>query len=391
MGFFRLSEWLKGYVKIEVWNDAEQTLLKTIVASRISLWDVRQSEQFYTLYVLLPDLPHVLQEARSMRVKVRFASKTGLPFLWWHARRRKVFLVGAAFFVASLYMLSSFIWHVEIIGTDQPEEVGSALKQLNIYPGSLFYRVMAQDDVQLALLELLPEVSWVGVKIQGTSVFVRVIPRIAPAKRIAVNPQNIVATVPGVVENVLASNGQVLVKQGEYVTPGTVLISGVLDNLKQVHADGKVKAIVWYRTELKLPLKRMNDQYTGSFVRHDYLVIGKFPVMVWGFSHPPYPSQHTQSITDVLQVGSYKLPIAWRVDTVFEVRQVTKTLTNAQAITSGQHFAIGEVLQMTPEGSKVIRQNILQHKLARGNLYMTVWSEVLQDIGKPQAMLDGTQ
>ncbi len=386
MAFFRLSEWIKGYVEMEVWNDPEQELLKKMVADKVYLWDVRSSDATYTLNVLLPDLHLALELARCMRFKLRFSEKKGLPFWLVHARKRKVFLFGAAFFVVGLYMLSSFIWRVEISGTNEIEEVANALEKLNIYPGSLLYRVLEQDDVQLALLEQLPNISWVGVKIQGTSVFVRIIPKIAPAERKANHPQNIVASVPGVVATVLANNGKVSVKQGEYVTPGTVLISGELDNGQAVHADGKVQAIVWYRTELKLPLERVNDQYTGQFIRHDYLVIGNMPILLWGFAHPPYRLSHTTSVDETLHIGPVHLPLTWRISTVYEVQKVTTALPSAKAMASGLRFATSEVMRMTPDGSKVIRQNILQHKLEHGNLYMTVWSEVLQDIGKPQGM-----
>ena len=386
MAFFRLSEWIKGYVEMEVWNDEEKWLLKKMVADKVSLWDIQQNQSSYSLHVLLPDLHLALEVARSMHFKLRFSEKKGLPFWLAHAQKLKVFLLGGVFFVLSLYMLSSFIWHVEISGTNEIEEVENSLKKLNIYPGSLLFRVMEQDDVQLALLEQLPKISWVGVKIQGTSVFVRIIPRIAPAEKKANHPQSIVAAVPGVVAAVLANNGKVMVKQGEYVPPGTVLISGALDNGQIVHADGNVEAIVWYRTELHLPLKRVDSQFTGQFVRHDYLVIGNFPILVWGFAHPPYPLSHTTSNDEALRIGPYPLPFTWRVSKVYEVHRITTSLTQQNAMAKGLRFATNEVLRMTPDGSKVIRQNILQHKLERGNLYMTVWSEVLQDIGKPQTL-----
>ncbi len=391
MAFFRLSEWVKGYVEMEVRNDVDKNLLRTLATNGIRLWNARHKGSVYTFCLQLDDLHEALEQARTSHVKIRFSERRGLPFLIRHARKRKTFLVGGAMFVAVLYMLSSFVWRVEIVGADQTEVVEFALRKLNIYPGSWLYNVMAQDDVQLALLEALPQVSWVGVKIQGTSVFVNIIPRIAPAKRLELHPQNVVASVPGVVANILADSGQALVQQGEYVTPGAVLISGELDNGKKVYASGKVEAIVWYRTEVKLPLQRVDLQYTGRYVRHDYLVIGQLPVPVWGFSHPPYALSNANQVDEPLKLGDYKLPLQFRVDTVYEVKKVHVKLSVAQATARGMQFAVREVQRMTPDGTKVIRQNILQRKQVRGNLYVTVWSEALQNIGKPQEIPDAIQ
>lgn len=384
---FRLSEWLHGSVRILVQKDEQHQVLKNLTARKIPLWNVRElAGSRYGFSVGLTDLKEVIAVARKAHVSLRFIDKKGWPFWLWHAQRRKTFLVGGIFFIVILYMLSSFVWHVDITGTDQPEEVEMALKKIHIYPGGWLYRIMQQDEVQLALLEQMPNISWVGVKIQGTSVFVKVIPRIAPAEQKPTSPQEIVASVPGVVANALAVKGKVMVTPGEYVTPGTLLIAGALDNGITVRADGQVEGIVWYRTELTFPLKVMLEEYTGRKVQHDYLVIAGFPLLVWGFSHPPFQIENTVSSEQPLRLGPFPLPISWRENTVYEVTRSTKQLAQGEMQKRGLEFVKAEVLRGTLPTTKVIRQNILQHKVEHGNLYMTVWTEVLEDIGKAQAI-----
>ncbi len=381
----RISEFLSGSVRARIIGDPNKKVLSALIAQEVPLYDVHSLEDHrYDLTLNLRHVWALIAVTREISAKLRFLDKFGLPFVLWRAGRRKVFLAGAAFFVAALYVLSSFIWHVQIAGTDQPEAIATALEKLHIYPGGLLYKVLDQDSVQMALLDALPDISWIGVRISGTSVYVRVIPRTPLAPPVHTEPQNIVAADPGVVANVLADHGQALVKPGQFVPQGTVLISGILEDGKTVHADGQVRAIVWYRTDLTLPLQTVVDTLTGAYVQHDYLIIGGLPIQVWGFSHPPYKYTEIQSHDTPVTMGDVRLPLVWRVEKVYEAQPHKTVWTLKSLIDRGLHFAAKDVLAGLSGEANVLRQNVLQRKVEHGNLYMTVWTEVLQDIGTPQ-------
>ncbi len=383
----RIAEFLSGSVRVLILNDPSRAVLSALVARGFPLYDVEYIA--VDQYQLTLGLSHVLalvQATRHVTAKVRFVRKWGLPFVIWRAKRRKAFVVGALFFVIALYTLSGFIWHVQIEGTDQQEAVQVALEKLHIYPGGLLYKVLDQDAVQLALLDALPDLSWVGVRIHGTSIYVRVIPRIPGVKALPSGPQNIVAKVPGVVATVLANNGQAVVKPGQFVTPGTVLISGALEDGKAVHADGIVRGIVWYRSNLSLSQKTSVELLTGSHVQHDYLMFGTLALQVWGFSHPPYAHEEIQSVDVPLKLGDLTLPFVLRKETVYEVTPHAETLNESALTQRGLKFAATDVLGLSKGDGKVLRQNVLQRKLEHGKLYMTIWTEVLQDIGINQTI-----
>ncbi|PWI56845.1 sporulation protein YqfD [Sulfoacidibacillus thermotolerans] len=383
----RIAEFFSGSVRVLVLKDQSRTVLSALIARGVPLFDVEHvaSEQ----YQLTLSLAHVKELVRAVRLasaKVQFINKWGLPFVLWRARRRKAFIGGALFFVLALYTLSGFIWHVEIEGTDQPEVIQAALQKLHVYPGGLLYRVVDQDALQLALLDALPDLSWVGVRMHGTSIYIRVISRIQGAKVQPTTPQDIVAKVPGVVAIVLADNGQAVVKPGQFVTPGTILISGVLEDGKSVHASGIVRGIVWYRSDVTLSQKTTVDLLSGEHVSHDYLMLGKFALQIWGFSHPPYTHEEVQSIDVPLKLWDLTLPLVLRKETVYEAIPHTVALTESALTARGLQFAATDVLAKCKGEGKVLRQNILQRKLEHGKLYMTVWTEVLQDIGINQAI-----
>ncbi len=386
---WRVTEILVGYVRLTVVADPYRKVMKELVERRVLLWDVEsQKAGDYTFCVGVRDLSATIRSARRNRVKLRFTKKVGLPFWLWRAQRRKVFVGGAVFFILALYTLSGFIWHIRIDGTDQPEAVMAALQKLNIRPGTWLYQVMDQDSIQLALLDKLPDISWVGVRISGTSMYIHVVLRVAPSPPLKKGPQNIVARVPGIIANVLADYGQPTVKPGQYVTPGMVLISGELEDGQSVFASGRVHAIVWYRTDVTLPQETTVSTLTGEQVVHDYIVIAGMQIPVWGFSHPPYPHQTVVQKDTPLVIANREFPFAWRVDTVYEAKPIKERLSPDKLIQRGLSFAARDVISHTKgDDAKVLRQNILQKNLEHGKLYMTVWTEVIENIGRPEPIV----
>lgn len=175
-----------------------------------------------------------------------------------------------------------------------------------------------------------------------------------------------------------------MVKPGEYVTAGRTLLSGRLEDGKTVRADGKVEAIVWYRTDVEVPVRLTQNTLTGASVRHDYLVVGGIPIQIWGFSHPPYPHSEVQVRDIHWTVGDFSLPVYLRVDTVYEARARTEVRSGASLLQTGLRFSAEDSLRMAGSGAKVMRQTVLQKKVDRGKLYMTVWTEVLQNIARPR-------
>lgn len=382
----RMAEWLTGYVQLRIVADPERRVLAALMERRAKLWNVRTdtAAHSYTLCITLRDVRPLLLLARKHGAKVRFGRKSGVPFLLWRANRRKVFLAGAFAFVGILYLLSSFVWHVEIEGTDQPEVVASALQKLHVQRGTPLYKILDQDSLQLALLDQLPDVAWVGVRIQGTAVYVHVIPRVASADPILHKPQSIVAAVPGVIENVLADSGLPMAKPGQFVTPGTVLISGVLIDGKTVYAQGTVHALVWYRSQVWLPNKLTVNGVTGDYVHHYYLVIAGWPLQVWGFARPPYEHEVVQNTDWPIEIAGVRLPLSWRAETVYEATAHAYTRSAQTLERDGLAVAAHDVLREAADDARVLHQAILQKKQEHGKLYMTIWTEVEENIGRPQ-------
>ncbi|HBG22166.1 MAG TPA: sporulation protein YqfD, partial [Peptococcaceae bacterium] len=118
------------------------------------------------------------------------------------------------------------IWTVDVSGTRKlstarVKELAAAegLKQ-----GNLCFRV-SRDQVENHLMRQLPEISYVEVEVHPRAT-VKVVEKKEPAP--SQGPCHIVAKKEGVIDSILALEGQTMVKEGDLVRKGQVLISGAI-------------------------------------------------------------------------------------------------------------------------------------------------------------------
>jgi similar to stage IV sporulation protein len=379
-----LAEWLGGYVYVAVDRDPELSVLTHLTQAKVPVWNVRSHDDgSYTLCLPLSAVAGTLRAARARRVKLRVAGRRGLPFVVRAAGKRKSFVFGGLMFVVALYALSSFVWNVQIVGTDQPEAVAAELRAMHIHRGSLIYDMLDQDSVQMALLDRLPDIAWVGVHLRGTSVYVQVVPRIPTAVRIVLKPQNLVARLPAVVDTVLADTGMAVVKPGQFVQPGSVLISGRLEDNREVAATGSVMGIVWYRSDVALPETLRRDVLTGAVSRHYYLAIAGWRIPIWGFSRPDWRQTLVRTEHTELSIGDRELPLGIETQTVQEARTVMLRRTLPALTQLALQIARDDALKQGEGGARIVRQVILQRRSSHGKLYATIWTELVEQIAAP--------
>lgn len=72
----------------------------------------------------------------------------------------------------------------------------------------------------------------------------------------------------GVIVKVNAQNGTALVKEGDTIKKGDILVGGWLEGkytgIRYVHANGEVKAKVWYTSKQKVELKQLKLTHTKN-------------------------------------------------------------------------------------------------------------------------------
>lgn len=237
---------ITAQVYVECEGGFPERFLNEAAARGIPLWDITRREISLFYRCRASDYRALRPAARAASVRMHVVKRWGLPFLLRPFRLRWGAAVGLLLFVAVLQLLSSRVWVVQVRGNERVSEqaIREVLRPLGIYEGTT---VAAADipQLQLSALQQLPDITWLTVNFEGSVATVEVKERQETPPHATGAPANVVASCDGVVLSVDAVTGQAMVKVGDAVTTGTLLISGVMDSKvgpQLKHAEGTVRA-----------------------------------------------------------------------------------------------------------------------------------------------------
>lgn len=311
MFMLRLWLYLRGYLKISIRGAMVEKFINLATQQGISPWDIRRINRTVNAKIKIGDFRSLRPLARKTQCRVRITGRHGLPFVVLRLRKRKGFAVGAVLFCLVLYFLSSFVWFVEIKGTDklEPGRLREKAAGLGVRPG-VMRRSIDIPAVKSELLIEYSEIAWVGLNLQGTKATIEIIEKKLPPPQDseAGKPCDIVAGVDGVITRIAVLEGAPAVQEGETVQRGQVLISGRLPDgaagARTVRASGITEGRVWREATGEAFLFRRYSQRTGRSAVQLLIKYGEGGMMILGRQDIPFGTFESEPV-------SKKLPV-WR-------------------------------------------------------------------------------
>ena len=185
--------------------------------------------------------------------RVTILEKHGAPFFFHRTRKRKAFFLGFLLAASILYLLSSFIWNIQVTGNrlNSTQAVLEVLEREGIRHGQPKGKISCQRAADL-LREEFENVVWVSARIQGTRLILEIkenTESFVEEKKGERIPSDLRATKEGTVVRIVTRSGVPKVKVGDSCEKGTVLISGQIPitddsgevvRTEEVVADGDV-------------------------------------------------------------------------------------------------------------------------------------------------------
>lgn len=228
----------KGYVKIRLTGYSPERFLNLCKNNDIDLYSIQADGAGYIMEVSIDDFFLLKKILRKTGTKIHILSKFGLPFILFRYRKHKFFAIGIGIAFLCLILMSQFLWEIEISGnysiTDS--QFSRYLHSQNIKLGTMI------QDIDCAGLENqirndYPDIAWVSVQTEGT----RLIINIQELKKDNSDIENtgkethhtagtdLIASNSGTITSIVTRNGTSLVKVGDQVEKGTVLVSGYME------------------------------------------------------------------------------------------------------------------------------------------------------------------
>ena len=257
---------------------------------------------------------------RKTHVKIHILNRHGPAFFFYRHKRRWWFLLGMTVFAGMIYILSLFVWQIDIDGNRKYTDalILQALAQMDVKTGCRKSEIDL-PEIQEELRIMYNEITWVSASITGTKLQIELRegdlkisgssgggqtgnvkrvenrennPKTQNGESETDLPANLVADEDAIITNLVVRRGTVAVRYGDEVKKGDVLIEGKVyiynedETLKKVDyltAEGDVFGKYQELYEKHYQRKHEVRSYTGKNYRElGVEIVGKsFCLPVW--------------------------------------------------------------------------------------------------------------
>lgn len=375
----KLWNFLRGYLVVKIRGIHLEKFINLCSRNNIYLWDVVRQDTTLTVKIAAADFYRIRRIARKTRCKAYIEKKQGLPFFYIKLKKRKLLLVGGVLFIVVLYWLSSFIWFVEVEGLETLEEsqILNQLQSLGFKEGIWKYS-LDLDEIEDKLILKNDKLSWVNIKIKGVKAIVKVIEKKEPPEIKPHIPCDIVADKRGLIVNVKALKGDPLVKKGDMVEKGQVLISGIIELEEAenyyVHAEGEVSAACWYKEKIEAPIVEQQKVKTGNKKVIYRLKVGSKQIQLSNSKHSFKDYVVEQETKTLLKWRNINLSVELIKEIIFETQINKKFIGVDKAVEKAKQKLKHIVMEKIPEDAEIVSMEYQKKVLASNN---TVLVEVL--------------
>ena len=176
-----------------------------------------------------------------------------------------------------MYSAHQFIWDITVSGNESvtSSEVRTLLAEHGFGVGSYIPHANT-DRIENKIMIDSEKISWMSINIIGTVAEVQIREHKEPQKsNVAKKPSNMIATSSGIIEEVRIWRGNAVVKAGDYVKKGDLLISGLYDSTQKgfryTRASGEVYARTVREIFIDIPYEYEEKCFTGDEYCNKYL------------------------------------------------------------------------------------------------------------------------
>lgn len=254
-------------IYLEVSNELNR-FIKKCIDNNINLYNISYVKD--KMVVLIDVKDYLKIKKLNYYSKIRVVKYDGLLNIKKIIKDNMFYI--SVIFLSFIWMnlLTNYIVDIEIIHSNSGIRrlLKEELDKNNVKRFSLAYSFEELDNITKKILaDNKNNLEWVSIKKDGMKYIVRAEERIIKSEVVSDKPRDIVASKDAYITKVISSKGNVLVRQGEYVKKGTVLISGKITLYEDVKgvtsASGSVYGNVWYECTVETPKEISSERLTG--------------------------------------------------------------------------------------------------------------------------------
>lgn len=215
-----------GYRKMSIAPDRLSTL--TSILLRASVPSVINNDG--TVIVRERDIDKII-DLISGRIEYSLSEPLGIYGWWKRLKYKWAILISICISITMITLLSGIVWDIRVEGNTSvtDSEVILKLRDCGFEIGD-YWAGVDRSELETAFLADSEEISWININRRGCVAYIKVIEKEYNDKEIAEGdePSNLVASTDCVIEEITVKRGIAVVKPGDTVKKGDILVIGAL-------------------------------------------------------------------------------------------------------------------------------------------------------------------
>lgn len=346
----KLVRWFRGYLTVIIKGYSPERFINLCCNHGILVWNIQKVENGFEFNIMVKGYKNIRQIARKTKTIPYIKKRYGFPFVVQHYKKRKGFLVGFVLAVVLVYMMSLYIWDIEVSGqyTHTEEAIVKYLNSIDVYAGVKKNKLSCQE-IEDNIRKQYKDIGWVSAEIRGTRLLIKLTETNMPKPYVAQEvPCHIVAQKDGIVVSMITRAGTPKVSVGDVVKKGDILVSGTIDlkgddqeiiRQDPIPADADIYIKSFYQYEQTFPLTYIDKVYTEN--RTQYYSLTLFGRELYLLNplknYDKYEKSDCFTMVNQLKLNhNFYLPVLWKRTQHFEFEEIEKTYTEEEALQKAQ-------------------------------------------------------
>lgn len=395
MFVIRIWNYLRGYAIIIVEGLKIERFINLSIINGIYIWDIKK--QNYTTIkakIGLENFSQLREIVKKTNSSVRIVEKKGFPFLWRSIKRKKIFSLTCILILAFIYYITSHIWMIDVVGVNTVDKqiILQSLYDQGLREG-ISKSLVNKKHIENQTLINITDLSWVGISIKGTKAVVEVVEREKEPPIISKTDYcDIIAKKSGIINRILVLNGDGLVKDGDTVKKGEILVTGTIlrEGLEEryVHSIAQVTARTWYEDAEEMALNQIQYKLTGkSITKYNLNILNKNFSRQYDVNFEEYNKFEEEK--NLLSFGDYIFPIKIIKSKYEELVPVQKKLSVEEAKARCAERLIEKIKLKIPQGAVILNKKIDYYE-EKDRVKAKITVEVMEEIGLKQKITGNT-
>ena len=338
-----ILRYLYGFAKIHLRGIHINRFVNLCKARDIKLWDLEQKENEIFFFVASKDIAHLKEPALKTRSEVEILKEYGIRQFIRKNKKRIPFVIGFILFTILVYIQSLFIWEISVSGESDytSDEILQHINEFYVQTGTPKSKVDCAE-LEKNLRKDFEDIAWISCALTGTKLSVEITETLNVCTDTSMKgPCNIVASKDCTIAEIVTASGTPVVKSGDDVKKGDVLISGAV-----------------YLYDESIPRTNYVKEYTGNEKKYYSFGLLKYDFTPY-VPKCPYDTFDRLSDDKRLHIGkNLYLPFEIKKTTVKEYTLMMKKLSEKDATDKMQEKLNHYIGNLQEKGVQIIEKNV---------------------------------